>query len=64
MADDAQKARKDKVFKAVMLGLMTGSAVFLGERYLLALDVDTSLLVATFCAVGVAVFRLQLIDKA
>ena len=63
MADDAEKKRKDRVFKAVMLGLMAGSAVFLGERYLLKLDADTSLIVATFCAVAVAVYLLQKIDK-
>ena len=69
MADDAdktrkdgEKARKDKVFKAVMSALMAGSAVFLAERYLLKLDVEPSLIVATFCAVALAVFLLQRIE--
>ena len=61
--DDARatsdRARKDKTFKAVMLGLMAGSALFLVERYLLKIDVEAALVVATFFAVGIAVFMLK-----
>ena len=56
---DSVRARKDKTFKAVMLGLMAGSAVFLAGRYLLKIDVEAALVVATFVAVGIAVFMLR-----
>ena len=63
MADDADKVRKEKVFKGVMIGFMAGSGVFLAERFLLKLDVETSLIVATFCAVATAVHLLGRIAK-
>lgn len=63
MTEDERKARKQKIFKGVMTGLMVGSGVFLAERYILKLDVDTSLIVATGLAVAVAVYLLQKIDE-
>ena len=63
-AERKEAERKEKVFKAVMFGFMAGSAVFLGERYLLTLDVETSVIAATFCAVALSVFLLKRIASA
>lgn len=66
MADEteAQRKRKQRIFKSVMIGLMVGSAVFLAERYLLRIDPDTSVIVATFFAVATGMFLLQRVDSA
>ena len=63
MTDDERQLRKQKIFKAVMLGLMTGSSIFLAERYLLKLEPEISLVVATFFAVAVGMHLLQRVDK-
>ena len=63
MSGEPEKTRKDKTFKAVMSALMAGSGTFLAERYLLEIDVDTALVVATFFAVAVAVYLLQQIER-
>ena len=43
MSEPSDKDRKERVFRAVMLGQMAGSATFLAERYLLRIDVETAL---------------------
>ncbi len=63
MTEDERQLRKQKIVKAVMFGLMTGSGIFLAERYLLKLDSDISLIVATFFAVAVGMHLLQQVDK-
>jgi hypothetical protein len=56
MTDDD---RKQKVFRAVMAGLMVGSGVFLGLRYLLNVGVDPSLIAGTGCGIAVGMFLIQ-----
>lgn len=63
MSEQPDKDRKERVFRAVMLGLMAGSATFLAERYLLKIEVDTALIVATGIAVAVAVHLIQQIAR-
>ena len=60
---DSDRDRKQRVFRAVMLGLMAGSAMFLAERYLLKIEVETALVVATGIAVAVTVHLLQQITR-
>lgn len=63
MSEPSDKDRKERVFRAVMLGLMAGSATFLAERYLLRIDVETALVVAAGIAVAVAVHLLQKVQR-
>lgn len=62
--DDAEKARKIKLTRGIMFGLMAGSGVFLAERYLLKMEIDPALIVATFAGVAVSVFLLRLPDRS
>jgi hypothetical protein len=54
-----EEIRKNKVVRAVMFGLMAGSGLFLALRMALKLDVEISLIAATFSAFSVAVFLLH-----
>ena len=63
MPDDANKPKSDRIAKAIRYALMAGSAVFLAERYLLKMDVDPALVIATFFGVAAAVFVVQISDK-
>jgi len=63
MSEPSDKERKERVFRAVMLGLMAGSATFLAERYLLRIEVDTAAIVAAGIAVAVTVHLLQQIKR-
>ena len=63
MTDDERQARKQKIFKAVMFGLMAGSGLFLALRYLLKLDVDPSLIAGTGVGVALAMFLLKQVDQ-
>ena len=64
MSEAQDKARKEKTFKAVMIGLMVGSGTYLAERYLLKIDVDTAVVVATGVAVALTVYLLQQIARS
>ncbi len=65
MADnnDAQAARKRKIFRACMFGLMAGSGTFLALRYIIKLGVDPSLITATGIGVAVGMHLLQQVDR-
>jgi hypothetical protein len=60
MTDDE---RKQKVFRAVMAGLMVGSGLFLSLRYLFKTGVDPALIAGTGLGVAVAVFLLKRVGQ-
>ncbi len=64
MTEDQQNARKQKIFRACMLGLMAGSGTFLALRYVVQLGVDPSLIVGTGLGVAVGMFLLKQVDRA
>ena len=63
MTDDEHQARKQRIFRACMIGLMVGSGVFLALRWGLKLAVDPSLIAGTGLGVAVGVFLLQRVDR-
>jgi hypothetical protein len=63
MSQDENQIRKQKVFRAVMLGLACGSGTFLVLRYLLRLEVDPSLIAGTGVGISIGLFFLQRITQ-
>ena len=61
--DDERQDRKQKVFRAVMAGLMVGSGAFLGLRYFFDAGVDPSLIAGAGLGIAVGMFLLQQVDK-
>ena len=55
--------RKQRIFRACMLGLMAGSGTFLALRFLLNLGVDPSLIAGAGVGVAVGMFLLQQVDR-
>ena len=64
MTDDERKIRKQKIFRACMLGVMAGSGGFLVLRYLFRIDIDPALIAGAGIGVAVGMFLLQRVDKA
>ena len=64
MTDDERQIRKQKIFRACMLGLMAGSGMFLALRYVANLGVDPSLIVGSGLGVAVGMFLLKRVDDA
>jgi hypothetical protein len=65
MADEeaTRVARKQKIFRACMFGLMAGSGTFLALRYALRIDVDSAMVVGAGIGVAVGVFLLKQVDR-
>ncbi len=61
--EKARLARKQKVFRGCMMGLMAGSGVFLALRYAFNVGVDPSLVAATGVGVAVGLFLLQQVER-
>ena len=64
MSENPGKPSQERIVRPVMLGLMAGSAVFLVERWLLTIAVETALIVAAGVAVAVAMFLIQRPDRS
>lgn len=63
MVGPGNDERKQKIFRACMLGLMAGSGSFLALRYLANLAVDPSLIVGAGIGAAVGMFLLKQVDK-
>ncbi len=63
MTEDDRQARKQKIFRACMIGLMVGSGTFLALRYVARLGVDPSLIVGTGLGIAVGMFLLKQVDQ-
>lgn len=63
VTDDEHQERKQKVFRAVMAGLMVGSGVFLALRYFFNVGVDPSLVTGTGIGIAVGMFLLQRVQR-
>jgi hypothetical protein len=63
VTDDERQERKQKVFRAVMAGLMVGSGVFLALRYFFNVGVDPSLIAGAGLGITVGMFLLQQVDR-
>jgi hypothetical protein len=63
MSEDEQWARKQKIFRACMYGLMVASGTFLALRYLFSLGVDPSLIAGAGVGVAVGMHLLQMVDR-
>ncbi len=63
MAGPGDEERKQKIFRACMLGLMAASGMFLGLRYVFNLGVDPSLIAAAGLGIAVGLFFLQRVDR-
>lgn len=63
MSQDDDQLRKQKVFRAVMLGLACGSGTFLLLRYVANVDVDPSLIAGTGVGISVGLFLLQQVPR-
>ena len=57
------EARKQKIFRACMFGLMAGSGTFLALRYALKLDVDPALIAGAGIGIAVGMFLLKQVDS-
>ena len=55
--------RKQRIFRACMIGLMVASGTFLALRYVARLGVDPSLIVGTGLGVTVGMLLLQRVDR-
>lgn len=64
MTEDDGQERKQKIFRAVMAGLMIGSGTFLALRYLFNIGVDPSAIAGTGLGIAVGMFLLQRVDRA
>ncbi len=58
-----KKPTERPIYRAVMIGLAVGSAVFLAGRWVGQLDVETSLIVAGFFGFAVATYLIQTINS-
>lgn len=63
MSEDEQWARKQRIFRACMFGLMAGSGTFLALRYLFNLGVDPSLIAGAGVGVALGMHLLQKVDR-
>ena len=55
--------RKQKIFRACMFGLMSGSGTFLALRYAFNIGVDPALIAGTGIGIAVGMFLLQQVDR-
>ncbi len=64
MTEDERQERKQKIFRAVMAGLMVGSGTFLALRYFFSIGVDPSLIAGTGIGIAVGMFLLKQVGRA
>ncbi len=63
MSRQTDEERKQKIFRACMLGLAAGSGTFLALRYALNIGVDPSLIAGTGVGITIGMFLLQRVDR-
>ncbi len=63
MSGPVDGERKQKIFRACMLGLMAGSGTFLALRYAFSLGVDPSLIAGAGVGVAVGMYLLKQVDR-
>ena len=63
MGRPEDEERKQKIFRACMLGLMAASGTYLSLRYLFKVGVDPALIAGAGLGVAVGLFFLQRVQR-